>query len=183
MLCHKCLVSIIRKILTGLCLSMHCWTEMVLNLGQYSTHLYHNTHTHTRPFYCCLGFCPGLPVWAGTRNVKRRRKNQSGFTGARDNEWQWHQHNNNSFNNLLTTCFTFKFLTLVLLLHIMLRSCSVMQNDIECNCTTAGEAASGLQQSSCFLQQLYGSVAKSQLILSSLPCCHHCWQPLSTCHW
>jgi len=31
--------------------------------------------------------CPGLSRWAGTRKVK----NQSGFTGARDSEWQWHQ--------------------------------------------------------------------------------------------
>jgi len=32
------------------------------------------------------GLCLGLPGWAGTR-----KENQSGFTGARDSEWQWHQ--------------------------------------------------------------------------------------------
>ena len=32
------------------------------------------------------GFCLGLPVWAGTRKV-----NQSGFPGARDSDWHWHQ--------------------------------------------------------------------------------------------
>ena len=38
-----------------------------------------------------VGFCPGLPGWASTRKVKLGRQNQSGFTGARDSEWQWHQ--------------------------------------------------------------------------------------------
>jgi len=28
------------------------------------------THTHTQPFYGSLGFCPGLPGWAGTRKAK-----------------------------------------------------------------------------------------------------------------
>jgi len=37
------------------------------------------------------GFCLGQPGWAGTRKVKPWRWNQSGFTGARDSEWQWHQ--------------------------------------------------------------------------------------------
>jgi len=34
-----------------------------------------NSHslTHTLPFYGRLGFCPGLPRWAGTRKVKRGR--------------------------------------------------------------------------------------------------------------
>ena len=45
-----------------------------------------NTHTHTQRFYGPLRFCLGLPGWAGTREV-----NQSGFTEARDSEWQWHQ--------------------------------------------------------------------------------------------
>jgi len=49
-----------------------------------------HTHTHTQPFYCSAGICPGLPGWAGTRKVKPERVNQSGFTGARDSEWQWH---------------------------------------------------------------------------------------------
>jgi len=48
---------------------------------------------HTQPFYCSAGICPGLPGWAGTRKVKPGRLKpicQSGFTGARDSEWQWH---------------------------------------------------------------------------------------------
>ena len=32
-----------------------------------------NTHTHTQPFYCSSGICPGLPGWAGTRKVKPGR--------------------------------------------------------------------------------------------------------------
>jgi len=28
------------------------------------------THTHTQPFYSSVGFCQGLPGWAGTRKVK-----------------------------------------------------------------------------------------------------------------
>jgi len=46
--------------------------------------------THTT-VYGPLGLCPGLSEWAGTRKVKPGRSNQSGFTGARDSEWQWHQ--------------------------------------------------------------------------------------------
>jgi len=38
--------------------------------------------THTR----LMALFPGLPGWAGTR-----RQNWSGFTEARDGEWQWHQ--------------------------------------------------------------------------------------------
>ena len=30
-------------------------------------------HTHTQPFYCSSGICPGPPGWAGTRKVKPRR--------------------------------------------------------------------------------------------------------------
>jgi len=48
-------------------------------------------HTHTKPFYGPLGFCPGLPRWAGIRKVKPGRQSQSGCTGARDGECQWHQ--------------------------------------------------------------------------------------------
>ena len=29
-----------------------------------------HTHTHTQPFYCSYGICPGPPGWAGTRKVK-----------------------------------------------------------------------------------------------------------------
>jgi len=49
-------------------------------------HTHACTHTHTQPFYGPLGFCLGLPRWAGTKKVS-----QSGFTGASDSEWQWHQ--------------------------------------------------------------------------------------------
>jgi len=31
------------------------------------------THTHTQPFYCSSGTCPGPPRWAGTRKVKPER--------------------------------------------------------------------------------------------------------------
>jgi len=33
-----------------------------------------NTHTHTQPFYGPLGFCLGLPGWAGSRKVKKEGK-------------------------------------------------------------------------------------------------------------
>ena len=46
---------------------------------------YFCTTTILRP----TGLCPGLPRWAGTRKVKT--KNQSGFSGARDSGWRWHQ--------------------------------------------------------------------------------------------
>jgi len=32
-----------------------------------------DTHTHTQPFYCFSGVCPGQPAWAGTRKVKPGR--------------------------------------------------------------------------------------------------------------
>jgi len=32
-----------------------------------------STHTHTQPFYCSSGICPGLPGWAGIRKVKPGR--------------------------------------------------------------------------------------------------------------
>ena len=32
-----------------------------------------HTHTHTQPFYCWSGICPGPPGSAGTRKVKPRR--------------------------------------------------------------------------------------------------------------
>jgi len=56
-----------------------------------------HTHTHT-PFYGRLGFCLGLTGWAGTRKV-----NQSGFTGARDSECQWHQLGNMQICTLTKT--------------------------------------------------------------------------------
>ena len=30
-------------------------------------------YTHTQPFYCSSGICPGPPGWAGTRKVKPGR--------------------------------------------------------------------------------------------------------------
>jgi len=53
--------------------------------------MYTHTRTRTHTFYGPFGFCPGLFRWASTRKVKPGRWNQSGFTGARDSEWQWHQ--------------------------------------------------------------------------------------------
>jgi len=35
--------------------------------------MYTHTHTHTQPFYCSSGICPGQPGWAGTRKVKPGR--------------------------------------------------------------------------------------------------------------
>jgi len=32
-----------------------------------------HTHTHTQPFYCSSGICPGPPGWAGTRKIKPGR--------------------------------------------------------------------------------------------------------------
>jgi len=43
------------------------------------------SYTHTKLFYCSSGICLGPPGWAGTN-----QENQSGFTGARDSELQWH---------------------------------------------------------------------------------------------
>jgi len=33
----------------------------------------HKQDTHTQPFYCSSGICPGPPGWAGTRKVKPGR--------------------------------------------------------------------------------------------------------------
>jgi len=49
-----------------------------------------NQDTHTQLFYGSSGFCPGLPGSAGSRKVKPGRQNQSGFTRARDSDWQWY---------------------------------------------------------------------------------------------
>jgi len=60
-----------------------------------SLHLIHlyNIISYTQLFYGPLGFCPGQPGRAITRKVKHttRKVHQSGFTGARDSEWQRHQ--------------------------------------------------------------------------------------------
>ena len=44
-------------------------------------------------YYCVhlTAFFPGQPGYASTRKAEPFWKNQSGFTGARDSEWQWHQ--------------------------------------------------------------------------------------------
>jgi len=63
----------------------------VFFLSEIWRYLLSRTRTHTQPVYGPLGFCPGLPGWGDTRKVKPGRQNQSGFTGARVSEWQWHQ--------------------------------------------------------------------------------------------
>jgi len=45
--------------------------------------------THTQPFYGPLDF-----VWDYLGKQVPKRLNQSGFTGATDSEWQWHQLGN-----------------------------------------------------------------------------------------
>ena len=49
------------------------------------------TTTTTTTILWPSGFFPELPGLAGTRKVKPGRQNQSGFTGATDSEWQWHE--------------------------------------------------------------------------------------------
>jgi len=50
------------------------------------------THKHTTLHYIHLtAFFSGQPGKASTRKAEPFWKNQSGFTGARDSEWQWHQ--------------------------------------------------------------------------------------------
>jgi len=44
-------------------------TSHQLTLHNYDLH----THTHTQPFYCSSGICPGPPGWAGIRKVKPGR--------------------------------------------------------------------------------------------------------------
>ena len=66
--------------------SVHLGLEHGPDLGaQASTH---HSAVQVRHYYTRLmALCLGLPGWVGTRKVK----NQSGFTGARDSEWQWHK--------------------------------------------------------------------------------------------
>ena len=58
------------------CLKAHIISFMYkishLTTAWYNWHDYmSNTHTtHTQPFYCSSGICPGPPGWAGTRKVK-----------------------------------------------------------------------------------------------------------------
>jgi len=56
------------------------------------------SHTHTQPFYVPLGFCPGLPRWAGTRKVKpvwiywSKRVSGSGISWAICKSVPWPRH-------------------------------------------------------------------------------------------
>jgi len=43
-----------------------------------------------QPFYGSLDFVWDYPDEPVTRKVKPWTLNESGFTGARDSEWQWH---------------------------------------------------------------------------------------------
>jgi len=57
---------------------------LLISMIMYRSLIYYTTTTTTtiwRPY----GLCLGLTKWASTRKV-----NQSGFTGARNNEWQWY---------------------------------------------------------------------------------------------
>jgi len=57
---------------TGTRSGLHDWT--LWEGGNYTlAHTHTCTHTHKQPFYGPLGFCPGLPGWAGTRKVKPGR--------------------------------------------------------------------------------------------------------------
>ena len=48
------------------------WIRVFLLLDRLpaKAHTHTHTHTHTEPFYGPLGFCLGLPGWAGTTEVK-----------------------------------------------------------------------------------------------------------------
>jgi len=60
------------------------YTQMEIpNISQFASW---NNNNNT----CLMPLCPGLPGWAGTK------KYQSGFTGAKDSEWQWHQLSHNA---------------------------------------------------------------------------------------
>jgi len=58
--------------------------------GCFLTYYYYYCYYYYYHF-TALWILSGLPGWAGTRKVKPGRWNQSGFTGARDSEWQLHQ--------------------------------------------------------------------------------------------
>ena len=49
------------------------YTELSFIVNFPTTLLLLHTHTHTQPFYCWSGICPGPPGSAGTRKVKPRR--------------------------------------------------------------------------------------------------------------
>jgi len=48
------------------------------------------SHTHTQLFMALLDFVQESQM-SQHQKAKTMRYNQSGFTGARDSEWQWHQ--------------------------------------------------------------------------------------------
>jgi len=52
-----------------------CYEEEDIEASKpvFATLMIHHTHTHTQPFYCCSGICPGLLGSAGTRKVKPAR--------------------------------------------------------------------------------------------------------------
>ena len=64
----------IREIVVD-CPSTACTAFTHTNAIQYLTinSTKHSQHTHTQPFYCWSGICPGPPGSAGTRKVKPRR--------------------------------------------------------------------------------------------------------------
>ena len=67
-LSKKCLTcKIVPQCSSGEC----CLTNKLKNGRQFNKKCI--THTHTQPFYCWSGICPGPPGSAGTRKVKPRR--------------------------------------------------------------------------------------------------------------
>jgi len=48
-------------------------TELTHTHTHTHAHAHAHAHAHTQPFCGPLGFCPGLPGWAGTRKVKPGR--------------------------------------------------------------------------------------------------------------
>ena len=68
-----------------------CGYMLKVKLASHPSDFQHTTTTTTTTTLRPPGLYPGLHGWAGTRKVKSGRYNQSGLTGARDSEWQWHQ--------------------------------------------------------------------------------------------
>jgi len=48
------------------------------------------TYTHTTVLLLCWNLSGTTRVSRYQKGKTRKGKNQSGFTGARDSEWQWH---------------------------------------------------------------------------------------------
>ena len=75
----------LRHISAASCTNRSSLEKLYIN-ENYSTRKHHGLwqiYTDTR----LKALFPGLPRWAGTREVK----NNLDFTEARDSEWQWHQ--------------------------------------------------------------------------------------------